>query len=451
MDRLVILDGRVAPPGSAVSPSETPPLLHLLSGDRPLAFVVEGSLLFGLEPNAFASMQDNPAAQEELINSLRLRQRNSNLAAPVPLSAPNSISLNIAQSCNLSCSYCYADEGRFGGRASMMSLETAFAAIDRLFAEAAGQRVTVGFIGGEPFLNREVLHASVEHAVVRSRETGSTVGFSATTNGTLLTAFDLDLIRRHSFSVSVSLDGGANTNDRHRRSFNGKSGFQAAIRSLQPLLQNSGKARIAARCTITREDLRVLDRIDALADAGFSEIGVSPLRTSPEPGLAFRDDDWLIFLDEMVRAAECEKERLRSRLPLRFSNLAIALKQLHAGYNKPLPCGSAASYVSVSTRGEYFTCHRTIDNPGFNLGNAASGLSLEKREQFLRSRHVDRQEPCRSCWARYLCGGGCHAEVLAAGRSGCDYIRGWLEYCLRFYDQALSEFPSLFGEGEIAS
>jgi hypothetical protein len=47
------------------------------------------------------------------------------------------------------------------------------------------------------------------------------------------------------------------------------------------------------------------------------------------------------------------------------------------------------------------------------------------------TRIVDRQEPCRACWARYLCGGGCHAEVAEVGRAGCDYIRGWLDYSLR--------------------
>src|SRR2546426_1054474 len=52
--------------------------------------------------------------------------------------------------------------------------------------------------------------------------------------------------------------------------------------------------------------------------------------------------------------------------------------------------------------------------------------------------------------ASYLCGGGCHAEVLSAGRSGCDYIRGWLEYCLEFYDRLLQEMvlrerPDLLG------
>src|SRR4029077_17120148 len=102
------------------------------------------------------------------------------------------------------------------------------------------------------------------------------------------------------------------------------------------------------------------------------------------------------------------------------------------------------TYVSVSAQGEYFTCHRTIDDARFSLGSTANGLSLQQRESFLHARNVDRQEPCRTCWARYLCGGGCHAEVLSAGRSGCDYIRGWLEYCLRFYNRALRAFPSLF-------
>jgi len=39
--------------------------------------------------------------------------------------------------------------------------------------------------------------------------------------------------------------------------------------------------------------------------------------------------------------------------------------------------------------------------------------------------------------------------VLSAGRSGCDYIRGWLEYCLRFYDRTLRQFPALLDGGEL--
>jgi uncharacterized protein len=113
-----------------------------------------------------------------------------------------------------------------------------------------------------------------------------------------------------------------------------------------------------------------------------------------------------------------------------------------------LPCGAAAGYVSLGADGGYFTCHRAVDDPRYRIGDLAGGLDQAARARFLDTRHVDRQEPCRSCWARYLCGGGCHVEVLAAGRTGCDFIRGWLDYCLALYDCVLMERPDLLDLAE---
>jgi uncharacterized protein len=438
MTHLITLTGqsRVSPPPAP------PPMVHLVRGERPLAFLVEGSRLFGLDREFFALLESGDlCAQQELLAAAGPPPRQGAFDCGLP--EPTAISLNISQSCNLSCSYCYADEGRFGGRARFMPLEVARSAIDRLIDGARGRRITVGFIGGEPFLNREVLYRSVEYARERGRERGCAVGFSVTTNGTLVNRSDAALLREHAFSVSVSLDGDAEINDRHRRARSGLSGFQEALRSLRPLLENPGKARIAARATITRQDLRIAERVSALCDAGFLEAGVSPLRTSPDASLVLRNSDWPRLLEEMIRAAEEEWRRISSGHGFRFSNLATAMKQLHAGSAKPLPCGSAANYVSVSAEGGYFTCHRTIDDRRFALGTTTAGLSTAAREDFLKVRHVDTQEPCRNCWARYLCGGGCHAEVIQAGRSGCDYIRGWLDYCLRFYDRVLQTRPGL--------
>jgi uncharacterized protein len=326
----------------------------------------------------------------------------------------------------------------------MMSQEIARSSIDQILGSNRGGRVTVGFIGGEPFLNRKLVYWAVEYATNRAREFGVKIGFSVTTNGTLLNPEDLELLRAHTFAVSISLDGGAEANNRERKAFNGKGVFEDAIERLKPFLESPGRARIAARATVTRHDMRILERIVALFNVGFREVGVSPLRTSPAAGLALKQEDWGTLFDEMVRAAEADLEELPQRGNLRFSNLAVALKQIHAGYSKPLPCGSATNYVSVSARGEYFTCHRTVDDPRYALGDVSSGLLAQPRIDFLRARHVDLQEPCRLCWARYLCGGGCHAEVLSAGRSGCDYIRAWLEYCLRTYDRVLRQCPQFF-------
>jgi len=449
MSALVTLGNSFRLPSAQGVETTLPPRMHLLNGVPPLVFLVDGSRLFEVEPSFFAELASgNASAEARLFDMAKAWPR---AATDHFLPPPTAITLNVAQSCNLSCTYCYADEGRFGGHATMMSLETACAAIDGLLESNHGRRVSIAFIGGEPFLNREVLYLAVRYALVCAEHTRSRVGFSVTTNGTLLNAQDLAFLREHSFAISVSLDGSAEENNKMRRTRNGTSAFDLAVQALTPLLENPGRTRITARVTITRNDLRVLERINALLRVGFSEVGVSPLRTSPVPGLALMEQDWPTFLQEMERAGESEWHHLRESGRFSFSNLAIAMKQLHSGHCKPLPCGSALSYVSVSARGEYFTCHRTVDNPRFVLGDVHSGLSLNQREVFLESRYVDEQEPCRSCWARYLCGGGCHAEVLSSGRSGCDYVRGWLNYCLRFYDRALREFPTWFEQGERTS
>ncbi len=78
------------------------------------------------------------------------------------------------------------------------------------------------------------------------------------------------------------------------------------------------------------------------------------------------------------------------------------------------------------------------------MGSVQGGVDDAARGRWLAERHVDRQEPCRSCWARYLCGGGCHHEVLHRGRVACDFIRGWLDHCLRAYVRISEQRPGFF-------
>src|SRR4029077_16939743 len=77
-----------------------------------------------------------------------------------------SISLNVSSSCNLACSYCYAARGSFhGAQPEPMPWEVARAAIDKLLSGADPKSpVTVGFLGGEPFVNRRMIHRAVEYA-----------------------------------------------------------------------------------------------------------------------------------------------------------------------------------------------------------------------------------------------------------------------------------------------
>jgi uncharacterized protein len=440
-----------AAPLSPLAPTGEAPWLHVVPGSPPLVLLVHGSQLYEVDAATAERLEaGDPAALAEL-RPLATAGGALRLDEVTPPSAPTALSLNLAQTCNLGCHYCYADEGRFQGQPRLMPEPIALAAIDRLIDGAPGGQVTVGFIGGEPFLHRELIHRAVAHARARGAGAGVTVRFSVTTNGTLLREQDVALLREHAFAVSVSLDGDAATHDRHRPARDGRGSHARALAALAPLLADPGAARLAARATVTRDDLRVDERVRALLALGFHEAGVSPARTGPAAELLLRDEDWPRFLVAMVDAAEAELARVRAaggRAPFRFGNLAIALKQIHRGACRPLPCGAGYNYLSVSAEGHYFTCHRTIDDPRFAVGDAAHGPDLAARGRFVATRHVDRQEPCRRCWARYLCGGGCHAEVAVVGRAGCDYIRGWLDYCLRAYTAVAGELPHLLTASE---
>jgi uncharacterized protein len=325
-----------------------------------------------------------------------------------------------------------------------MPLETALEAIREHLQGAGARGVSVGFIGGEPLLNRAVLHQSVRYAAAEAARRGVRITFGITTNGVVLSPEDIDLFRSHPFAVTISLDGTRESHDAMRKTKSGRPSYEETQARVAPLLANPGAAGVAARVTLTRRNLDVPGCIDALAASGFTEIGVSPLRTGPDPSLCLSGGDWLALLEGMKVAAIREWDRVKhTRSAMRFSNFSTALRQLYRGAFQALPCGSGADYVSLSADGRYFTSHRTVGQDSYAVGDLSAGPSFEKRLRFISARHVDLQQPCSTCWARYLCGGGCHHEVLESGRFGCDFIRGWLEFCMSLYPQVLSRRPDL--------
>ena len=64
---------------------------------------------------------------------------------------------------------------------------------------AAGDRVTVAFMGGEPLVNRAVVRAATEYARGARRDARRRGALSITTNGTLVTADDVEFFERARF------------------------------------------------------------------------------------------------------------------------------------------------------------------------------------------------------------------------------------------------------------
>lgn len=412
-------------------------------------FATNGSRVFDIDATTaervstlFATGGDADARQFEQA----LGNETQYIAPEAPdLPAMRALSLNVAQACNLGCQYCYADEGLFGGKSRVMSVETARASVDRLIAEAGpGADVVVGFMGGEPLLNRKVVHDATAYAAQQARRNGGRAKFSITTNGTTVRDEDADLFRAHRFMVTVSLDGRKDLNDRLRPDHTGGGSYDRALAGLSRILAQGGPAHVAARVTVTPGSGDLLDILKHMVSLGVGDAGFSPVQVSPKSALEFRHADFDWFLEQMIACGSFARDSLLRGQRFPFSNFETALHEIHRGSHRPYPCGAGAAYLSVNADGELYGCHRLVDDAEWAMGDIASGPDTAAREAHLDRRHVDRQEPCKSCWARYLCGGGCYHEVDRRGRVHCDYVRGWLRFCIGAYAELSLRAPGYF-------
>jgi uncharacterized protein len=412
------------------------------AGDHLL--VVPHTRIFDIPPGLAATLEDDVQATGRLAAMLGETSALEVDLSAVVTPAPQSLSLNVSSSCNLSCGYCYADRGEFGGaQARTMTLEVAKRAVARLLALADPSRpITIGFLGGEPLRNRDLVNAVVEFASERAQQDNLDVRYSITSNGTLLTDSDVRMFREHRFAVTISIDGDAITHDAQRPRRNGAGSFALLAARVKPLLADPGRAQLAARMTVRSDRLDLAPRLDAVWSMGFSEAGVAPLRVAADNS-ELRENEWQTYRDALIGVARHELARAKHGLPIRLTNFAVALKQIHAGASSPYACGAGGGYFSVAADGDWYACHRAIGDERYRLGSA-SALDPDLRLSFLEARHVHAKADCRICWARYLCSGGCHQEAAARSPASCDFIRDWLDFCLVSYCELSSARPEHF-------
>jgi uncharacterized protein len=425
---------------------------HILrSSSGAQLFVPEGSRLFDIDEALADSLTRAWRGKREedgtiaILASLGLN-RDVSLCSEKPSDVrTRALSLAVAQSCNLGCGYCYARGGSFGSPAKSMELETARAAIDLLLTETLpGERANLAYLGGEPLANREVIYASADYAAQKSAECGIKLGFSITTNGTLITERDIDLFDRLGFAVTISLDGVGGPHDRLRPFKNGHGSYERVLERIEPLLVRRNRCQVSARITVTPANMALEESLEAFIAMGFHTVGFSPMLSAPTSAHEMQEDDLGRLLKQMVACGRTFERKTLAGERYPFANLLNALKEIHKGTHRPYPCGAGAGYLGVSADGELAACHRFVGDSWGALGTVADGVDRDRQSEWLSARHVHAQAGCPDCWARYLCAGGCHHETVHRGRPACDFIRGWLHYAITAYGRLSKAAPSLF-------
>jgi uncharacterized protein len=359
-----------------------------------------------------------------------------------------SISLLVAQECQLRCSYCYGDGGSYG-QGGRMSEETGKAAIDWLLAHAGeSTEVKIGFFGGEPLLAFPLMRCLVEYARARAAGAGVRVVFGVTTSLSLLTDEMIDFFERERFGIIVSLDGPAEIQDSQRPFRDGRSSYGTVVANLRRLAARN--PHLLGRATV------VGDTDTAAVRSALRETGIPwPKLVPVAPGL----------LPDLPRPAEVSQERFaaflrdeaaelkahieaRSLGPRLFfaSALGRFVEPLATGRRRVFCCGAGREVRAVAADGWVYPCHRFAGFAPARLENVLDAGPRASSAAGYPHPPVVGMPTCRACWARFLCGGGCLFEHQA--RTGnfqqpdwqaCERIRAMAEAAIALYVALPSE------------
>lgn len=152
----------------------------------------------------------------------------------------NHIVLQVTRGCNLRCSYCPFSQKNDHTRHhsnEMMSEKVAIRAIDYLYEHSVdSKQISLGFYGGEPFLNFDLIKKSVLYAEKKFK--GRQISFSVTSNSTLLNDEILSFLESHHFQLVVSIDGDQQSTDKNRRFPSGKGSVFKIVMEKLELISN---------------------------------------------------------------------------------------------------------------------------------------------------------------------------------------------------------------------
>jgi SynChlorMet cassette radical SAM/SPASM protein ScmE len=337
-------------------------------------------------------------------------------------SAPQKVTLNITNKCNLECLYCGVSSTK--NQPGDLSLEEWKKVVDELAQIKVFQLL---ISGGEPFM-RSDLSEILDH-ILRYH-----FRISINTNGTLI---DDEIISQACNSgrldvIQVSLDGpDSQTHDRIR----GKGSFERTIRGVETLRR--WKACFSFFVVVSQNNKDSLQQIVRLSKRlGASQISFSPLL--PQGSALSHFNDLFLFFDER-KEVEAELKELKKKYS-RFigGSLIKTIERMHEVSRIDIPdqkstkahkitsCFGSVSECSIRPDGWVVPCNRLWDYRVGNIKEEGFGSIWLYSEGFKKfreryTRRMDSFVECKDCIYASLCRGGCPAIPYYMGRG----IEGW--------------------------
>lgn len=349
---------------------------------------------------------------EELEKTKNLTSlHSSKIKIDIPKSVQRNIDyviVGVAETCNLRCTYCYAEGGTYGQKEKkIMSYEELKEMLFKLIEISPSGIQCFSFFGGEPLMGFEAIKEFVEFASVYLPQHDLPIPrWGIVTNGTLMTDEIIEFFNRHNFSVNVSLDGPKEINDRTRIFTDPtKSVYDVVEKNLKDIKNRT--FILSCQATLNRDFFLDYKKgsyeefIKALYSLGYDY--VAPL-IAQCPETAILDTELENKIEEFYKDMIdydfnllISGENLNEVSAYTLSIIDRLIKQeYHLG------CHAGSQSIYYSAQGKFYPCHLI-----YELGEPE--ITKEELKQEKTVKYIDKLESqvCRSCMARNICFSWC--------------------------------------------
>ena len=327
-----------------------------------------------------------------------------------------------------------------------MSLETGKKALDYLMENSGNRRnLEVDFFGGEPLMNFDVVKDLVRYGRKREKDTGKHFRFTLTTNGVLMTDEVMEFLDKNMDNVVLSIDGKKENHDRLRYYASGKGSFDDIYEKFKKFVEMREDRLYFARGTFTSYNLNFADDVRFLADSGFDSLSLEPVVTKPTEPYVLKEEHLPVIFEQYEALADEIIKRHEEGNPINYYHFEIDLNQGPCAYKRLSGCGAGIEYLAVTPEGALYPCHQFVGEKSMEMGTLDDSYEDLKKPLDFRNAHVYKKDSCRNCWARFYCGGGCHANAYYSNGNifepyelGCEMEKKRVE-CAIYVKAALNE------------
>ena len=317
--------------------------------------------------------------------------------------------LCLTQNCNLACDYCYIHK-----RPAAMAPETALNIVDFMYRNTPpDDTIKVGFFGGEPLLEFELLTAITEMIERHPSFSKDRILLSIATNGTIVTGEILDFIKEHDISLGFSCDGPPEVHDRHRRQKTGggtgkivEKNICLAVETLPAVIVNA---------------VHHPDTVEYLAESVnyFKSLGITNVYLNPDYSANWTMPDMAAMVVAYKRVGELYTQYYLEHEPIFISlidyKIAVLLRK---GYRPEETCRMGVAELAFTPEGRIFPCERLIgDGLGDDhcIGHLDTGIDTSKMACHTKPGRILNIE-CMTCSLKKYCMNWCGcSNFMASG------------------------------------